>query len=56
MHESDEGGAAVADASEVGRYWSVDECAWVRVPPREVVEAGAVPSQRDEAVEEPVDA
>lgn len=44
------------DADEVGRYWSVDECRWVRLLPREVVEVFTVPAQRDDEAMEPVEA
>jgi hypothetical protein len=39
------------------RYWSVEDCCWVKLPARELVEAAAVPAQReDEPVQEPVEA
>jgi hypothetical protein len=41
------------------RYWSIEDCGWVKLPPREAIEAeaDAIPAQReDELVQEPVDA
>jgi hypothetical protein len=39
-------------------YWSVEDCCWIKLPAREVVEAAVdVPAQReDEPAEEPVEA
>jgi hypothetical protein len=42
---------------EENRYWSVEDCAWVKLPSREAVEAADVPAQReDEPAQEPVEA
>jgi hypothetical protein len=43
------------------RYWSVEDCCWVTLPAAEVVDAAALPAQREdeavaEASKEPVEA
>jgi hypothetical protein len=39
------------------RYWSVEDCCWVKVPAVEGVEVADVPAQReDEPAQEPVEA